>query len=135
MDRGGEIGHVGLGLTLPQADPGEIRGLGLFVFSLAPPDLQCEPYLQGTFDPISEIPEHLIALRFAEVPRGETEMSVPLDGISPGIRTILVECYDAGGNRIFLGCGVAEVTVGEVTGLAMDMIEDPAATDPGGSGG
>lgn len=127
----GEGGRVSMGLTLPQAGPAEIRSVGLFALRVVPPEFICEQYLDGELDPVFDLQEHLLASVFVDVPEGEGEMTLSLDGITPGERSILAECYGAGGDRIFLGCGQTAISENEASELELEMVEDTReATDP-----
>ena len=124
---GGDVGRVGMALTMPMADPGEIRGLGLFALARVSPEFVCADYYAGTADPISQFPESLVAVDFADIPAGGAEAPVTLRGITQGERSIIVEAYDSGGSRIYLGCAQEYIEAGSDTEVEIRMQEDPLA--------
>ncbi len=127
---GGATGFLGLELTAPAADIGEIRSLGLFAISIVPPEFECSDYTSGARDPISQTPENLVAVEYVDLLEGASEVGLSFSGIPVGDSSIIVEAYDGGGGRVFLGCGRARgVEEGRATALTIDMVDDPVARD------
>lgn len=123
-------GPLRLGLNLPLAEFSEVRSLGLFALSAVPPELECRPYLEGQLDPLAELPGHLVASELTEVSPEGGEISLSFRDIPTGERTILVECYDSGGSRIFVGCGQTTIEAGRASELLIEVVEDRLASDP-----
>lgn len=114
-------------LILPEADVSEMTELGLFALDLISPDFECSEYLEGSRDPISEFPDLIVASTFIDTPLAHDEFPVSFTGIPIGNRSILVEAYDSGGSRIFLGCQQVPVSEGATNTIEIEMVEDPAS--------
>lgn len=123
---GSEVGPASASLALEwEADPVAVRLIGLFAFDAALQGLRCEAYEAGDFDPFSEgEPEGISFFAVQQLEAGEQL----LDGVTTGNRLILVEAYDAGGQRIFLGCGgPVAIEANEKASVHVTLEEDPAA--------
>ena len=125
----GETGRLGLGLTMPTAEIGEIRSIGLFALQLRPPEFECPDYEEGTVDPIASIPESLVAVDYVDLAQASSGDTVSFRGVPTGELSIIVEAYDGGGTRIFMGCGQALVEVGRTTPIEVTLVEDPRFTE------
>lgn len=123
----GSVSRVGFALTVPAANASEVRSLGFFAVQLVSPVFECDEYLSGERDPIAQTPEVVAAVDFSNVDQGSDGDRVVFDGVPEGELSILVEAYDSGGSRIFLGCSPATVVAGEETSIEMSLVEDPAA--------
>lgn len=117
--------RLGVALTMPMADVGEVRSFGLFAVTLIEPEFDCDSYRAGEYDPIAQSPESLVAVDYVDITRGEDNYPVSFRGVPTGELSILVEAYDGGGSRIFLGCEQALVEAGRTTPIDMTMAEDP----------
>lgn len=117
--------RLGVALTMPTADVGEVRSFGLFAINLVEPEFDCESYRIGEHDPISQTPESLVAVDYIDITRGEDDYPVSFRGVPVGELSILVEAYDGGGSRIFMGCEQGLVEAGRTTPIEMAMVEDP----------
>lgn len=108
-----------------EADPIAVRLIGLFAFDAELQGLNCDVYEAGTFDPFAEgDPEGLTFFAVQSLEPGEQI----LDGVTTGNRFILVEAYDAGGKRIFLGCGgPVAIEANEKKNVSVTLVEDPTA--------
>lgn len=121
----GPDGRAGFALSIPTADASEIASIGFFAVDLDASLFECSQYRDGSTDPIAEYPETVVAAQIEYVEalaEGDREV---FTGIPPGHHFILVECYGAGGGRLFLGCGDADIVEGETAHLEIDMVEDP----------
>jgi hypothetical protein len=107
------------------ADPAAVRLIGLFAFDANLQGLRCEDYEAGEFDPFAVgEPEGISFFAVQQLEAGEQL----LDGVTTGSRFILVEAYDAGGKRIFLGCGgPVTVDADERAEVSVTLVEDPTA--------
>ena len=121
---------IALWLTMPAAEVEEIRSVGLVALRAVPPELECLPYLEGESDPVVDFPESVVAMELVDMGADREGISISFNGISQGERTILVECYDSSGSRIFLGCGQVQIRAGQSASLQIDMVEDPVTTEP-----
>lgn len=125
-DTGAEtVSRLGVALTLPTADVGEVRSFGLFAINLVEPEFDCDSYRTGEGDPISRTPESLVAVDYIDITQGEDNYPVSFRGVPVGELSILVEAYDGGGSRIFLGCEQGLVEAGRTTPLEITMVDDP----------
>jgi hypothetical protein len=108
-----------------EADPVAVRLIGLFAFDAALQGLRCESYEAGEFDPFAEgEPAGISFFAVQELAEGEQL----LDGVTTGNRLILVEAYDAGGQRIFLGCGgPVAIEANEKAAVRVTLVQDPTA--------
>lgn len=118
-------GRLAMGLTMPQADVGEVRSLGLFILTLVSPELECEDFYSGVADPIAQHPEAVQAVDFVNVQVGVEETSLTRRDIPVGEKTVIVEAYDGGGGRIFVGCAQTDIGEGERSQLEIVMSRDP----------
>lgn len=117
-------GRLGLALIAPAADATEVRSLGLYALSVVSPELECSEYLDGTVDPISQRPEALVAVDYVDIPTGSNEVPFSFRGIPAGDRSIIVEAYDSGDSRIFMGCAQTLVEEDRTVSLEITMVED-----------
>ncbi len=108
-----------------EADPIAVRLIGLFAFDSELQGWSCEAYEAGTFDPFVEgEPEGLTFFAVQSLEPGEQL----LDGVTTGNRVILVEAYDAGGKRIFLGCSeTVAIEANKKAYVSVTLVEDPTA--------
>ena len=120
-----EGGRLDFALTLPAADVSEIVSIGFFALDLDPAVLSCDDYVSGGLDPIATRPDAVVAGTLETVRDVGDGVSVVFSAIPVGRWTVLVECYDGGGSRIFLGCGEARVEAGRTTEIRVTMFEDP----------
>jgi hypothetical protein len=123
----GSVSRVGFALTIPAANASEVRSLGYFAVSLVAPEFECEEYLSGGRDPIAQTPQTLVASDYQNVGEAADGDVVEFKAVPEGELSIIVEAYDSGGSRIFLGCAPATVVAGERTEIEMTLVEDPAA--------
>jgi hypothetical protein len=124
-DNGRDIGTLGIALTAPAADVGEIRSLGLYAVALVSPEFECSDYLSREVDPISRDPEALVAVDYVDVPQGSSEVPFSFRGVPIGERSIVVEAYDGGGGRLFMGCEQTLIEEGRTAIISILMVEDP----------
>ena len=71
------------------------------------------------------MPETLVAVDYIDIAQGEDGYPVSFRGVPVGNLSIIVEAYDGGGSRIFMGCEQGLVEAGRTTPLEMTMLEDP----------
>lgn len=120
-----DVGRVGVALTAPAADATEIRSLGLFAISTVSPDFECASFLENAVDPIAQSPEALVAVEYVDISAGSSEVPFSFHGIPIGDRSIIVEAYDGGGGRLFMGCEQVLIEKGRTTTVSITMVEDP----------
>lgn len=109
------------------ASPLEVKLIGLFAFDAGQERLSCDSYTTGEYDPfVDGEPAGIAFFAVGALEEGEQL----LDGITTGSRLILAEAYDAGGKRIFLGCG-GPVTISSNSqkGVDVTMLPDPSLED------
>jgi hypothetical protein len=123
----GSVSRLGFALTVPAANASEVRSLGFFAVRLVSPEFECDEYLSGARDPIAQTPEVLVAVDYQDVNQGSDGEQVLFNAVPEGELSILVEAYDSGDSRIFLGCTRATVVAGEETAIEMTLVEDPSA--------
>ncbi|MBI2896667.1 MAG: hypothetical protein HYY06_24125 [Deltaproteobacteria bacterium] len=123
---------LGVSLALEGESSHEaVRLLGLFAFDAGLPNLRCETYESGEFDPFDAYSdEQLAGISFFGVGELEEEGNQRFDGITAGTRVIIVEAYDGDGARLFLGC-TANVAVdsGQTTEVQITLKPDPRLSD------
>lgn len=114
-----------------EAEPGAIKLLGLFAFDASLPNLRCETYEAGDFDPFDAFgDEELAGISFFGANLDEDGASQRFDGITVGTRFIIVEAYDGSGARLFLGCqGNVTIDPGETTEVDITLKPDPRLGD------
>jgi hypothetical protein len=77
---------------------------------------------------VAQNPESVVAARFEFVESLMDGGAVVFSEVPAGRWVALVEAYDAGGRRIFLGCGETRVEEGSTATLEIEMREDPLLT-------